>query len=202
MMCNKFYAALILLFSFAVNYSSAKKCPLDIKENLTGGKRDGSNIIKNAVVYSSANYFYQNNTLYGCTCSVKQCIQKCCHVGTVMSFEGCQFTTEEFVLNVSRKAEPIGIAEFHYGVGLTCPEGERNALVPAMNPNERFFIQEDGRLYIPEIDLFLASNMYCVDYAMPPSPKSMNKPILIARLCNPPTLPRFHIVGTYLFISF
>ncbi|GJQ83258.1 hypothetical protein Trydic_g8852 [Trypoxylus dichotomus] len=96
--------------------------------------------------------------------------------------EGCQPTNNEFKVSIFRKSEPIGTGDFYYALSLECVNGEANPMVPEENPEDSFFIQEDGYLYVANTGEFIDNSMYCVDYAS----DDLNTIVFLARVCWAP----------------
>lgn len=194
---SKIYAIILITLTFEVCYIFARTCPLGIRVNITDGKRYGNNIVKDVDVYTPNDYFIENGTVYGCICSAKKCISKCCAEGTMMTMKGCTERKREFILNVYRETSVIGLSDFHLSTGLKCKK--RHALFPKSNPNDSFFIQPDGRLFIPHRDRYMENDLYCVDYLQEDSSET-----IIAFVCDdiPESTYILKVIGMYLYIYF
>lgn len=77
------FAVVFCAFLGSIKIVSATKC--DTYVDITDGNREGTNIIKDGVLYTQENYFEVGETIQGCICQVKPCVRRCCEEGEALN---------------------------------------------------------------------------------------------------------------------
>lgn len=128
--------------------------------DISDGTHINDVIIKNNVTYTKQNYFVSKGKAYGCICTMKTCIRKCCpkhfHVA-----KGKCLPREIRDLNVTIH-NGSDILDFekesiHLLYGNSCPLQHSPSRV------WEFYLQKDGRLYLSEEEMYFNLNLYCIE---------------------------------------
>lgn len=160
MTCCYMFIFLTLISSVTLGF-----CPANLTTDITNGLRNGDSIIKDNVTYSKGSYFVENGSIFGCICSARNCITKCCLRHESLSDGECIFdrrvpklmfdTYEE-----ERFVKVKDINDFNYVLyGDNC---DNSILL------EPFYIQNDGSLYYFDntfIGHWFNFSNYCVDWS-------------------------------------
>ncbi|KAK9871559.1 hypothetical protein WA026_012940 [Henosepilachna vigintioctopunctata] len=99
-------------------------------------------------------------------CEREKCIRKCCPEHQIYFRRKCINNTEAiFSLTVYDDEEllPPNDETFYIIHDKHCEVGLDIRLVPNSYPEDRFYIQPDGRLYLPDLELKAPFNMYCME---------------------------------------
>lgn len=92
----------LLYFTFLFLLYGSVACPCTTEQtiDITVGKlRDDGSILYEDILYKREDYFIYNNRTFGCICSVKTCIPKCCPEGYMFVNRSCEFR-EDSQLNL------------------------------------------------------------------------------------------------------
>lgn len=142
------YWCYTLLIPYTVCFKSADICSL---EDL--GSQEGSS------------YDPQEFELVDCNCS-GPCIRKCCSYEYSYSYGKCLKSRDKFDLAIqvydqtAYRYTENSKEEFSLGFMSSCKVG---TLLPAKVPDETFYVQTDGKLWIPSISEMKERDKYCIE---------------------------------------
>lgn len=92
---------LIVLAQTGGGSTQVSKCEKNV--DISDGKRQGSSIVKDGVVYKEKDYFVDSDgSLRGCICNVKPCIRKCCAENEILNL-----TTKHCVQSEGTRLLPL-----------------------------------------------------------------------------------------------
>lgn len=115
--------------------------------------------------HSSVRFYNPKNELtQNCGCE-RNCIRKCCKPGYVLGRKYCfKNTSEPFIVSMyANKTNPVYQVDEDYSMDnfivgrLECSYFRLNY------PEEEFYLQRDGRAWVPMYDEFFGNNEYCID---------------------------------------
>lgn len=139
------------------------KCVKSLSLNLSDGQRINSTIVKGGLVFEEKNYYHENNTVFGCICSVRTCIKKCCNGVNEFSIKNnCNFSEVDpsYKLYDLDRPVPVHKKDFYFVYEPICMSTNSKGL---MLPEVLFYIQRNGSLYIFSQNLMIPPDEYCVD---------------------------------------
>nr|CAD7406902.1 unnamed protein product [Timema cristinae] len=107
----------------------------------------------------------------GCICLLRPCVRKCCLENALIESESCVFSDHPslypFSPNVYNKdTERVNVSEDHFVVmyGDPCGDEGKYPLEPEEFPDDRYFLLEDGSLFLPNLDNnTLDSSQFCIE---------------------------------------
>lgn len=156
-----------LLFHFCLLSKSAEyPCSLSVAEDISNGWIQNKKIIFNGTQYDSDNFFTANGSIWGCTCNLKKCVRKCCPKGFSMSRKECVSDYgASLTVAVYRQDVYVGerdVLSFHLIHGNSC-EYVGIKMEPDIYPEDQFYLQENGLLYMPIDGVYASPGNYCID---------------------------------------
>ncbi|XP_062525808.1 G-protein coupled receptor Mth isoform X4 [Bombyx mori] len=168
---------LIILVTIASVHANKNLCDTKDSVDITNGELlSNGTILSNGILYPPKHVYFNNETLrtYGCVCKVKNCVRKCCSIGSVMymnsTFKSCAYLPDEGIMmnrgfnlhyvNRVKKNVKLNDSDFGYVYGKPCDD--------VYLEDKSWFLQEDGKLYIqiPESIppwLVQTPDEYCID---------------------------------------
>ncbi|XP_031355942.1 G-protein coupled receptor Mth2-like isoform X5 [Photinus pyralis] len=154
----------VLLLLISIFASSVSPCPLPLTVDISNGEHfDNGTIVSGGISYGPNFQMLVDGKVRGCVCDIRRCVRKCCPVGRLMFGTRCQESDISFaplvygdhLLNVTND-------HFYYIESNECPMGLYK--LEPNEPEDEFFIQEDGRLYVPSQKAFFNPEDYCTDF--------------------------------------
>ncbi|KRT83166.1 hypothetical protein AMK59_4883, partial [Oryctes borbonicus] len=156
------------LFSYTIISSAiCSCCPTRLEEviDITSGKQYNNVIVYNNMIFNSSNYFQYQGKTYGCVCSIKTCLTKCCPEGERLIDQECRKFDKEINIAVYKGTEMFNSnADNFYLIKTSvfdniCGDGYTFSLTQ----NEiDYYLQENGDLHT-SLQTFTDKNMYCID---------------------------------------
>lgn len=140
-------------------------CPLHVTENLNDGRKIGSAIVKDGLVYPRGTFFEHDGDLKGCVCNVTRCLRKCCPDGEAAVNNKCasygeSFQVQTYVDESFLDERPVD--SFYLLHGNFCRVGKYK-LDTTFAP-DRFYLQPSGNMYMPESDPSLIfPHEFCIE---------------------------------------
>lgn len=156
--------ARLLLLIFAVA-GEKLLCPLHVTENLNDGEKVGSAIVKDGIVFPRGTFFEYEGNLKGCVCNVTRCLRKCCPNGEAAVNNKCapyeeSFKIRTYVEDAFLDERPVD--SFRLLHGNFCHVGKYK--LNADFPSDRFYLQNNGIMYMPESDpTLLLPHEFCIE---------------------------------------
>lgn len=163
-MCRK-----LVLFACLIGAYGATgdiQCKYDATTDISDGKRVGSDILKDNLRYPAGQYYKNGSSTFGCVCSVKTCIRKCCPIGQAPLNRSCENYDTPLVLSVyndDKHVESVSIEDYYLLDVSFCPK--KKYLLDPSGDVDKFYIQRDGKMYMPNVkeDNYVLPVDYCVD---------------------------------------
>lgn len=167
-----------VLLHFCLLIKSADyPCSLSVAEDIGDGFVRNKKIIFNGIQYDPTNYFTSNGSIWGCTCNIKQCVRKCCPKGFSMLDEKCVSDNGASLTVPVHKddvfVEHRHLDSFHIIHGSSCKDIGMK-LEPSIYPEDQFYLQENGLLYIPIDGVYVTPDNYCIENFLGPNSSSVS----------------------------
>ncbi|KAL3275858.1 hypothetical protein HHI36_020599 [Cryptolaemus montrouzieri] len=99
-------------------------------------------------------------------CGSERCVRKCCPENLIYFQKKCiNHTTIDFPLTIfdGEKERPPSDITFHLIHDKHCEVGYNVRLVPNFFPEDKFYVQADGKLFLPFLEEFVPFNLYCME---------------------------------------
>lgn len=150
------------LFTIVFTHSSVF-CPFNLTETITNyGHVSGNQ-------FANGTRFADKDEIEICTCAVKGCITKCCALNESVSQSGCTEDEIGAVIQVlvhdkDKHVKNKSLFDYHVLYDSKCLY-EGYMLDPTGQQSEVYYMQEDGRIYMPFQDpkTILSPDEFCVD---------------------------------------
>lgn len=130
---------LIILVTIASVRANKNLCDTKDSVDITNGELlSNGTILSNGILYPPKHVYFNNETLrtYGCVCKVKNCVRKCCSIGSVMymnaTFKSCAYLPDEGIMmnrgfnlhyvNRVKKNVKLNDSDFGYVYGKPCDD--------------------------------------------------------------------------------
>nr|AEM43038.1 methuselah-like protein 10 [Bombyx mori] len=130
---------LIILVTIASVHANKNLCDTKDSVDITNGELlSNGTILSNGILYPPKHVYFNNETLrtYGCVCKVKNCVRKCCSIGSVMymnsTFKSCAYLPDEGIMmnrgfnlhyvNRVKKNVKLNDSDFGYVYGKPCDD--------------------------------------------------------------------------------
>lgn len=210
-----FFIVLIVIvtFYFWISYEplNVELCNLNETLSIENAvlQTDGSYRDKTGLVYPVGYYFRVNNTLRGCTCSLKPCIRKCCQAEQAISMEtnSCAETNESSPFEplnmktykmINSKPAEINVSRNHFTkqYGDVCYHG-KFLLLPDLFPSDVSYLMSDGTIFY--LGSYHTTAQYCLD-------SFVGNSTVLTLICFPPeqdapTKATFQLYSSGMFVS-
>ncbi|XP_030752846.1 G-protein coupled receptor Mth-like isoform X2 [Sitophilus oryzae] len=149
----------LLLFSTALVKCSSDLCSNILRVNITEGLQVYNLVIFDGIVFQKSNYFVKDSTLWGCPCSVRNCIRKCCPESMELVMDNpncieCTRTNRSFSIQGYTNSSQT-INDFFTIYGDSCPPNYIGI------KSKGFKIEKNG--YLIDVDYY-PPDLYCLDY--------------------------------------
>ncbi|KAF5292880.1 hypothetical protein FQR65_LT11132 [Abscondita terminalis] len=122
---------------------------------------------KSLVIDKHENYPYKsfiyNGSITDCDCSDKVCIRKCCEKGYDFEDTICVYNSSSIMFDIYDGEILVDQTRQNIIAGtVKCPNNFYR-LDPNDLPEDEFFLQKDGRLWVPDYDNYISSDQYCLE---------------------------------------
>ncbi|KAF7280829.1 hypothetical protein GWI33_005487 [Rhynchophorus ferrugineus] len=157
------YAVIICIFVVLYTTVVKSQCPSSLKVNITDGITGENYILHDGIVYVLGQYEIIDDAIWGCPCSVKPCIRKCCPDNeelTKDSQDRTQCVSSNYTLDVKvydgthPVKEQVDFFTIH---GAQCSDDSTIVV------STKFYIQKNG-YFFDDNAIYYPPDSYCLDY--------------------------------------
>ncbi|KAF5272748.1 hypothetical protein FQA39_LY07775 [Lamprigera yunnana] len=140
------------------------------KFGFTSAVCEEETVLKNDVLKRKVSYPYKmfmySGTISECNCDAgKTCIRKCCDLNYVLNDDVCVYNDTDVVFNVHQDKNVVQdeLVKRHFVTGtVSCPNSYQ--LEPDNYPEDEFYLQIDGKLWLSSVKKYFTLDEFCVDY--------------------------------------
>lgn len=118
------------------------------------------------VDYGPSYHVNKLNTTPECVCdgTDKVCVRKCCSFGYAITNKLCMKSDSALRVPVHNGSELVGNWSEHFGYAFGMGCKEYYMLKGHRKSEDLFYVQHDGRLFIPVMDEFVDGGHFCVEH--------------------------------------